>query len=125
MQNLLFLIIGLAIGYYIKGKTAKTLVQKSADELTEIRGEAIGALKERTEGRKKEILDFMQSDARYGKALETCSVIDLEEGVTTLEIQELLGVSGDTARKYLNELEKEGKIEQIGSSGKGVCYKLK
>lgn len=40
------------------------------------------------------------------------------------EIQNLLGVSDATAERYLNELEKEGKLEQIGEIGYQVKYKV-
>jgi len=42
--------------------------------------------------------------------------------ITNDDIQKLLGVSDATATRYLEELEKEGKIRQIGITGKGVYY---
>jgi predicted HTH transcriptional regulator len=41
------------------------------------------------------------------------------------DIEELLGVSDATSTRYLDELEKEGLVQQIGSAGAGVEYKLK
>jgi len=41
------------------------------------------------------------------------------------EIREELGVSRQSVVRYLNELEKEGKVEQVGDSGRGVTYRLK
>ncbi|MCK5021724.1 MAG: DeoR family transcriptional regulator [Candidatus Pacebacteria bacterium] len=45
--------------------------------------------------------------------------------MTCNDVEKLLDVSGATARKYLNELEDEAKITQIGKSGKDVYYTLK
>jgi Fic family protein len=125
MENILFLIIGVAIGFYIKGRTTKTLTLKSTDELADMRHESTDALRERTEERKKKILDFMSTEARHQKELQNCSVADAKQGVTSTDIENLLDVGDDTARKYLNELEQEGRIEQVGTTGKGVYYKLK
>jgi Fic family protein len=38
------------------------------------------------------------------------------------EVEKLLHVSDATATRYLETLEKEGKIKQIGKTGKGVRY---
>jgi len=40
-------------------------------------------------------------------------------------VQELLEVSDSTATHYLDELETEGKIKQIGKTGRGVHYVFK
>jgi DNA-binding transcriptional ArsR family regulator len=45
--------------------------------------------------------------------------------ITNDEVEELLGVSDATATRYFDELEQEGKIEQIGREGRSVHYKLK
>ncbi len=41
------------------------------------------------------------------------------------EIRKHLGVSRRSAVRYLDDLEREGKVEQVGSSGRGVTYRLK
>ena len=43
----------------------------------------------------------------------------------TNEVADLLDISRATAFRYLEELEKEGKIEQVGAFGRNVQYKLK
>lgn len=51
----------------------------------------------------------------------------LEQGrgkITNDEVQKLLGVSDATAERYLNELEKQGKIKQIGKTGQSVYYEI-
>jgi len=49
-------------------------------------------------------------------------LIATSDRVTNDQVQQLLGVSDATAERYLNELEKEGIIKQIGAEGKGVYY---
>jgi len=34
----------------------------------------------------------------------------------------MLGVSNTTAERYLDQLEKAGKLKQIGKTGQGVTY---
>ena len=41
------------------------------------------------------------------------------------DVEKLVGVSNATAERYLNELEKEGKLIQHGTIGQGVFYTIK
>lgn len=45
-----------------------------------------------------------------------------DDRVSNNDIEKLLGVSDATATRYLDELEKEGKIHQVGTSGRSVFY---
>jgi predicted HTH transcriptional regulator len=45
--------------------------------------------------------------------------------LTNAEIREVLGVHRRSVVRYLNELEREGKLEQIGASGRFVTYRRK
>lgn len=46
-------------------------------------------------------------------------------GASNDDIEKALGVSDTTATNYLQELEREGFIEQIGERGRFVSYRLK
>lgn len=59
--------------------------------------------------REQKILDFLRTN----------------EQATNDDIQELLDVADSTATRYLDHLEKAGKITQVGDTGRGVHYKLK
>ena len=49
-----------------------------------------------------------------------------EKGSTTNnDVENLLGVSDASATNYLQELEREGMLEQFGERGRFVSYKLK
>ena len=121
----IFIIVGV-VGFIIGRLSVKTfLFSKSLGYLDNIRGKAHQALSERTEERKQRILEFMKDEEARQKKLEDCSVEDKKKGVNNNDIEKLLDVSDGTANKYLNELEKEEKIEQVGVSGRGVYYVLK
>ena len=55
---------------------------------------------------KKKILELMKTKNR----------------ITNDETEELLGVSDATAERYLDELEKEGWLNQVGAKGRSVYY---
>lgn len=42
--------------------------------------------------------------------------------ITNNQVEKLLGVSDATAERYLEQLEKEGLIKQVGKEGKFVYY---
>ena len=63
-----------------------------------------------------------QKETRKQKAL---AMIQERDGVSNSEIRKALGVSSRTAVRYLDELEKEGKVEQVGKIGHTVTYRLK
>ncbi len=58
---------------------------------------------------KKKILEFLREN----------------EKVVNNDIEKLLDVSDATATRYMNELEKEQKVRQIGKTGNAVYYILK
>ena len=64
----------------------------------------------------------VRKNANKEKALE---FIREKGNANNEEIRAHLGVSRRSAVRYLDALEKEGKIEQVGDSGRGVTYRLK
>lgn len=48
-----------------------------------------------------------------------------EAKITNNDVEKLLGVSDATATRYLDELEKQGKVRQVGKTGRSVYYQLK
>ncbi|MDP3956084.1 MAG: HTH domain-containing protein [bacterium] len=63
-----------------------------------------------------------QKETRKQRAL---AMIQERGQLSNAEIREALGVSSRTAVRYLDELEKEGKVEQVGKVGHAVTYRLK
>lgn len=53
------------------------------------------------------------------------NLLDKQEKITNNDVEKLLGVSDATATRYLDALEKQGKIEAFGKSAKTAFYRLK
>jgi len=49
-------------------------------------------------------------------------LLDKQDKITNDEVQKLLGISDKTVERYLNELQKDGKIKRVGETGKWVFY---
>lgn len=62
--------------------------------------------REKVEENKKKIVELLQKKPK----------------ITNDGVQKLLGVSDATATRYLDELEKEGRIKQVGRGGRFVYY---
>ncbi|MEK9185878.1 MAG: FaeA/PapI family transcriptional regulator [Patescibacteria group bacterium] len=99
MNQILIFVIGVAVG----GIAVWLAIKKP-----EVQGE-VGLLEKQAEEKeenKKKILEFFAS----------------RDKASNDEIQDFLGVSDATAERYLHELEQEGKIRQVGSTGRHVYY---
>ena len=95
-MNYLVLIIvalaGIALGMY--------LARRKAND---------GFIAEQIENKaknKQKILEFVQANGK----------------IQNNDVEKLAGVSNATAERYLNELEKEGKLTQHGTIGQNVFY---
>ena len=100
-QFIIFLIIGLAgilVGYYL-------------------------AVKKKT-GRTNKYMERLHNEKEKNLAtLRTKFKNDKDRKITNDEVEKLLGVSDATATRYLETLEQEGAIEQVGKEGRYVYYK--
>jgi predicted HTH transcriptional regulator len=45
--------------------------------------------------------------------------------VNNSDLRELLNISRNSIVRYMDDLEKKGKVEQVGNTGQGVTYHLK
>ena len=73
------------------------------------KGDLISEQAEKKTENKKKILEFAQANGK----------------IQNNDVEKLAGVSNATAERYLDELEKEGKLTQHGAIGQNVCYTLK
>ena len=62
---------------------------------------------------------------RTGRENKILELLNQKTKITNNDVEKLLEVSDATATRYLDELEKSGKIKQIQSTGRGVYYKKK
>ena len=97
-MNYLYFIITLAVGIGIGVYFTKQNISTSIKEQS----------KKKVENKEK-ILEFLREN----------------EKIANNDIEKILGVSDSTATRYLDELEKENKVEQIGKTGRFVYYVLK
>jgi len=74
--------------------------------------------------RKKEGLIFGQVKKKQENKEKILEFLEKNEKVKNNDVEKLLGISDSTAERYLNELEKEQKIKQIGTVGHAVYYRL-
>ena len=61
-------------------------------------------------------------DRKRKKLEKILELLGKKEKITNDEVEKLLHVSDATATRYLSALEKEGKIQQVGKTGKAVEY---
>lgn len=98
MDTLQIILIG-AVGIWIGYKLAvRNKISGAADEIGK-RGEIVNENKQ--------------------KVLE---LFNTKTGIANNDVEKLLGVSDATAERYLNELEKDGVIKQVGATGRNVYY---
>src|SRR3989338_4878569 len=81
-----------------------------ADTITfrgrDILAKASAKIQEKKLKKREKILEFLNAKGK----------------ISNDEVEKLLHVSDATATRYLSALEKEGKIQQLGKTGKGVIY---
>ena len=124
-MNLYLLIIVAVVSFFIGRSTKKTFIPMDKEGMHEIGIEARKALERRTEERKEKILEFMKKEAEHLGELQLCGVDTNRKEFDREDVEKLLDVSDTTALKYLDELEAEGKIVQVGNVGRDVHYTLK
>jgi len=98
MRELIIFIAGLVIG----GAFVLAVKKKSVD-LTVVNKQRA----EQKERNKQKALQLFQTKAQ----------------ITNDDVETALKVSDATAERYLDELEKEGRLKQIGKTGKNVLYR--
>ena len=69
----------------------------------------------RKQGNMEKIMSLFARSTSSGQAAE----------LSNFEIRKALGVSSRTAVRYMDELEKEGRVEQVGKIGHTVTYRVK
>jgi predicted HTH transcriptional regulator len=65
-----------------------------------------------------------QSRRKRTKKEKILEYLRKNERVTNNEVEKLLDVSDATATRYLDDLEKKGKVQQVGTTGNAVYYTL-
>jgi len=96
-------IIAVALGYWL----GKNKWKHSPVEANAMRNSVL--VERQAEGKRENLAVVMELLEKQGK-------------VTNDDVEKMLGVSNATAERYLDELEAEGKIKQVGKTGRSVYY---
>lgn len=107
-MNYLFLIIIGGLGVWLGFVLAQW---HRSEQAQESRGAVLIAERTKKKSKNKESILIFFGQTQDGK-------------MTNNDVEKLLGVSDATATRYLDELESEGKVRQIGKTGSGVYYVL-
>ncbi len=103
MKWIILTILGVAIGYW--------LAKRNRDSHKSTTPPTNGVLNpEQVEQKRQNMEKIMNS---FGP----------DDEITNNKVEQLLGISNASAERYLDELEKQGKLQQIGNEGKYVIYK--
>ncbi|MBI4158422.1 MAG: winged helix-turn-helix transcriptional regulator [Candidatus Yanofskybacteria bacterium] len=120
MTDMIHVITGFLIGVglvLIFSRSARQRVLRPAqDKLVGICEIALGQSSKKRENKEK-VLALLRDRARSSSSGQG--------ELSNSDIREALGISPKTVVNYLDELEREGKIEQVGDIGQGVRYRLK
>lgn len=101
MTQIILIIVGIAV-------IALLLSRKTRENIVGICAAALG------------------QDARKRENKEKILALLGERGeLSNSDIREALGVSDRSVIRYMDELEREGKVEQVGNTGRSVTYRLK
>ena len=102
-----FAVIVAALAYVALHPPARKRARQTADDIVGVCAVAL----ERTS----------QKEKRKAKVLE---LLGKHEELGNEDIRKALGVSARSVVNYMNELEDEGRAEQIGEAGHAVVYRL-
>lgn len=64
-----------------------------------------------------------QSEEKKKHEARIMELVSKRGEIRNNDVEKMLGVSDASAERYLNELDREGKIVQKGDSGRGVFYR--
>jgi len=88
------------------GRRTSVSAPASSERMYELGKEAQIAIRERTDKRKTRIMELARK----------------QEKITNDDVEDMFCISDSTARNYLDDLEHERKLEQVGETGRGVHY---
>lgn len=94
------------------------LTKKTREQVVGICATAVGLDAKKRENKEKILALLQKGSASAQGSGET-------RELSNSDIREALGVSDRSVIRYMDELEREGKVEQVGNTGRGVLYRLR
>ena len=101
------LVVGYTIAFFIYRKRGSRAWSK--EEAREFSNEGHKVVQDRILRRKEKIMAFAVREGR----------------VANDDVEDMFCIGDSTAGNYLRELAEVGKLERVGSTGRGVYYKIK
>jgi predicted HTH transcriptional regulator len=96
----------IGIGFYMIYRTQKRAKVETIEQVVSTNRTIVDRSRHKLANKQK-ILNYINNKGRASNA----------------ELRELIGVTDRTIVRYMDELERDGKIRQIGGTGRGVVYK--
>ncbi len=72
--------------------------------------------------RKKETVTQRQKREKEEDKARILGIFEIDPQLTNEKVEQYFGIPESTATRYLDELEKEGKVRQVGETGRDVYY---
>lgn len=123
-MDIILIILAVAVGFIIGRRNRPQTSLAEPKHQAEAHQASREALSERTEERKDKIIEMMHNAREHYEELKACKLVEERKGIKREDVEELLDVSKKTALLYLDELEEEGKIKQMGFN-RNTYYVLK
>ncbi len=94
MSNIIYLVAGIVIGYTLGRRRDKS-----------------GLEVEQASDKKKNLESIL-------------GLLETNTPLTNNHIEQMLGIPESTVTRYMDELERQGKVRQVGTTGRDVFYEL-
>ena len=127
MNLFLIFLLGIVLGAGIVWMFIKKRIKELEIELKRTEKEKEEVLLQAQDSAILGIADFNRKtqEIKENRKQEILKELEKLNKIKTNQVADFLEVSRASAFRYLEELEKEGKIEQINAFGRNVNYKLK
>ena len=113
MEIIIYTIGGLLVGYLL-GKLMKKKLRNPSTPQEPGQTSSVG-----------KVPNQEQIDAKQENLQKILNSFGPDDEITNDAVEKMLRVSDATAERYLDELEKQGKLTQVGRTGRSVVYKKK
>ena len=126
IENVIIFVVGVVVGggvvWVLVGRKARKLQEEMRTQLE--RTEKEREEEERCAAQSKGLEEYNQKLAERKEKLKSriLQLFDHAKEITNSDVGEALNIPSRSAVRYLEELEQEGKIRQVGDIGRGVRY---
>ena len=126
MENVIIFVVGVVVGggvvWVLAGRKARKIEEETRKQLE--RTEKEREEEERCLAQSRGLEEYNQKLAERKEKLKSriFQLFDHAKEITNSDVGEALNIPSRSAVRYLEELEQEGKIRQVGDIGRGVRY---